>query len=659
MEGGAATKGGGAVGRRERIRRIGAALLVSGVFASSGFTSFSQITVRVWDNGSAKDDRAKVYVNGVQLIGAEEILGDGSGYTRASADGTTWDLGRLPSGVYTLTVEHAQDIDAPISGDCAEVVGTYGIEFGGGGVTAVDDEASTDRGRPVIVNVLANDLWVEAGATATDVIPCPSERPAPTDPCGCAERTTFTTTFEVLDSAGSLEISGIVDPPVDGSAQISPDRRSITYVPGSTACGSDSFEYEVGGPGGAAGTARVTVWIDNAVPIAEPDAYTTVEGEPLSVGLPGVLGNDLDPNGDALTAVVVSLPRDGLLTLRPDGTFVYRPNPRFFGSDSFQYSADDGCGTSIPAEVVIEILRANRPPVADAGGFYEGRVGEPIRLDASRSFDPDFGDRLEYRWDLDSDWYYDTDWLEHPSIEIVWDAPYDGPVTLEVRDLRDGDPTGTRAEDAAWAAIRTVQQIRAVVFEDIDHDGIPGATEPRIPGVALWIGGRSATTGGDGEVLVSLDPGSWIVRIESGAADVLRGRGYEFSTVETTVQLEPGATENVAFGAEKTRGTLKGVVFHDLDRDGLRGDEEPGIGGLIVTLDGGRAVRTDEEGRFAFPGVSFGERRVRVNEPNAKGVEWMLEFDAASRDRFELPWTDETPAKGFLEVDVRTTRGER
>lgn len=42
----------------------------------------------------------------------------------------------------------------------------------------------------------------------------------------------------------------------------------------------------------------------------------------------------------------------------------------------------------------------NDPPVADAGGPYYGVVGEPVTLDASRSWDPDRDDYLTYTWDV-------------------------------------------------------------------------------------------------------------------------------------------------------------------------------------------------------------------------------------------------------------------
>ena len=45
------------------------------------------------------------------------------------------------------------------------------------------------------------------------------------------------------------------------------------------------------------------------------------EDSTLASPPPGVLGNDTDPDGDALSAVLVSGPSNGTLTLNADGSF--------------------------------------------------------------------------------------------------------------------------------------------------------------------------------------------------------------------------------------------------------------------------------------------------------------------------------------------------
>ena len=104
----------------------------------------------------------------------------------------------------------------------------------------------------------------------------------------------------------------------------------------------------------------------NSPPAASGDAHSVDEDATLNVSAPGVLGNDFDPDGDALAAVLVSAPSSGSLTLNPDGSFGYTPEPDFHGSDSFTYKASDGMLDSNPATVSLTVQPVNDAPVADS-----------------------------------------------------------------------------------------------------------------------------------------------------------------------------------------------------------------------------------------------------------------------------------------------------
>jgi hypothetical protein len=94
---------------------------------------------------------------------------------------------------------------------------------------------------------------------------------------------------------------------------------------------------------------------ENEPPIAVDDAYSTDEDTSLVVAAPGVLANDSDPDGDALTVSVDTGPSNGSLVLNPDGSFTYTPDPDFNGTDSFSYIADDGNGGTDVATVTITV----------------------------------------------------------------------------------------------------------------------------------------------------------------------------------------------------------------------------------------------------------------------------------------------------------------
>ena len=86
----------------------------------------------------------------------------------------------------------------------------------------------------------------------------------------------------------------------------------------------------------------ITVMDVNDAPVAVADDYTMGEDTALSVAAPGVLGNDSDVDGDALSAVLASGPSHGTLVLNANGSFTYTPEANYNGSDSFTYKASDG-----------------------------------------------------------------------------------------------------------------------------------------------------------------------------------------------------------------------------------------------------------------------------------------------------------------------------
>ena len=69
----------------------------------------------------------------------------------------------------------------------------------------------------------------------------------------------------------------------------------------------------------------------------------------------GVLSNDIDADGDALNAELVTNASNGTVQLNSDGSFTYTPIADFNGTDSFTYQVSDGLGTSNEATVTITV----------------------------------------------------------------------------------------------------------------------------------------------------------------------------------------------------------------------------------------------------------------------------------------------------------------
>lgn len=69
----------------------------------------------------------------------------------------------------------------------------------------------------------------------------------------------------------------------------------------------------------------------------------------------GVLANDINPNDDPVSAMLVGDAQFGELTLNADGSFVYTPNENHYGYDTFRYKMSDGTTESNTVTVHLYI----------------------------------------------------------------------------------------------------------------------------------------------------------------------------------------------------------------------------------------------------------------------------------------------------------------
>ncbi len=162
----------------------------------------------------------------------------------------------------------------------------------------------------------------------------------------------------------SMTLTKLTDP-VNGSLTLNAD-GSFSYVPRANYNGTDSFTYQISDGTGVSNVATVTLTITsvNDAPQASNDAYTTNEDTPLSISLPGVLANDSDIDSPTLTAIRVTAPLHGTVSLGVNGSFVYTPALNYNGPDSFTYKANDGSLDSNIATVSLNVVAVNDAPVA-------------------------------------------------------------------------------------------------------------------------------------------------------------------------------------------------------------------------------------------------------------------------------------------------------
>jgi uncharacterized repeat protein (TIGR01451 family) len=118
-------------------------------------------------------------------------------------------------------------------------------------------------------------------------------------------------------------------------------------------------------------------------PTAVNDVGTTLENTLLTVSAPGVLGNDMEPNGFTLSVVTNTQPAHGTVTVNANGSYTYRPATNFNGSDSFTYTVTNGNAGSATATVNLTVLLVNHPPTLNAIGnltIFEGGGLQTVNL---------------------------------------------------------------------------------------------------------------------------------------------------------------------------------------------------------------------------------------------------------------------------------------
>ncbi len=368
-------------------------------------------TISVLANDTDVDgDTLSVTAVSVPLHGGTAINPDGTvAYTPSSnyngADTFTYTIsdghGGTATGTVSVTVTPVND--APV---------------------AAPDTATTAEDTAVTIAVLANDLDIDGDPLTVTAVGAPAHGSAVVDAGGTVTYTPAanyngvdTLTYTVSDGRGGLAtgtvtitITAVNDAPsaVSDSYSTNEDEPltiaaprcwtndtdvdspaltatvvsttahgtlllnadgSFTYTPVTPVAnfnGSDSFTYKANDGTIDSAVASVTITVNgvNDAPAAIPDAYAATEDQPLVIVAPGVLANDTDVDSGALTAVQVTGPANGTLTLNANGSFTYTPAANFNGTDSFTYKANDGTTDSSPATVTITVAAVNDVPVA-------------------------------------------------------------------------------------------------------------------------------------------------------------------------------------------------------------------------------------------------------------------------------------------------------
>ncbi|MFZ1828568.1 MAG: SdrD B-like domain-containing protein, partial [Candidatus Competibacteraceae bacterium] len=183
-------------------------------------------------------------------------------------------------------------------------------------------------------------------------------------------------------------------------------------------------------------------------------------------------------------------------------------------------------------------------------------------------------------------------------------------------------PVSVPSGGAATANFGDQQQgtISGVVFNDFNGNGVRDRGEPGISGVTIELldsTGRviaTTTTTGDGRYLfTSLNPGTYTVRETDPT-------GFVSTTPNTgTATVPPGGIASPDFGDQQIR-TVSGVVFNDLNGNGVQDPGELGIGGVTVVLRDDaqgtiQTTTTGSDGRYLFSNIAPGNYTVDETDP--------------------------------------------
>lgn len=178
---------------------------------------------------------------------------------------------------------------------------------------------------------------------------------------------TFDPTDNDTDVDGDDLVVSEIGEPENGTVTINED-GTVTYTPNEDFFGEDTISYTVddgnGGEDDGVITVNVTVPTDptdgesNRAPVAVDDMITATATDPETFD---PSANDTDADGDELTITSVGEAQNGSVTLNADGTVTYVADETFNGTDSYDYTIDDGNGGSDTGTVTVEVLPCFTP----------------------------------------------------------------------------------------------------------------------------------------------------------------------------------------------------------------------------------------------------------------------------------------------------------
>ena len=175
------------------------------------------------------------------------------------------------------------------------------------------------------------------------------------------------------------------------------------------------------------------------------------------------------------------------------------------------------------------------------------------------------------------------------------------------------DQSSSLTFDIALLEVEEEHLIQGTVYNDLNGDGVMDLCEPGIAGVTVSLAGMEDT------VTDSMGMYSFGVTVSRAytitATDPM---GFISTTPNEVVVevLEGDVTVDFGDQSEEINYSIYGVVYDDLNGDGVMDMDEPGIPGVLVTLEGVADIMTRMDGSYAFAVADTGCYTVIETDPD-------------------------------------------
>lgn len=184
------------------------------------------------------------------------------------------------------------------------------------------------------------------------------------------------------DPEGDAIAAELYEGPQHGTLVLGSD-GGFTYQSDAGYVGMDGFRYRATDGLSYSPETAVSIAVasqgSGQPPHAVDDSYATPVNQTLDVAIPGVLGNDDEPEGQTMQADLVESTAHGILVLSGDGSFKYEPDSGYSGTDTFKYRATDGAAPSNVATVTITVGGSgNMPPVVAPNQDFDVAEDAPL-----------------------------------------------------------------------------------------------------------------------------------------------------------------------------------------------------------------------------------------------------------------------------------------